>query len=251
MPRPCREPPPLRLYRAHHPQGSRIVSEPFGDPVFAELWALLESTLFVEQGSAELFNPYRYAATGLDRPDAPVIRKDNLRRYLAAYSKAPPLLLLAEAPGPWGCRFSGVPITSEAQLVDPGFPLSGCVSAADGVPHTEYSAGIFWRLLGPVFPRFFVWNAVPLHPHDAGDPLSIRTPRPSELRRFEDLTSRVVGTLAPRRVLAVGRKAEQVLSRIGVPASYVRHPSQGGANLFAEGVRRALDDLDTHDGQPV
>lgn len=206
-------------------------------------WELVERELFDVPSTDDLFNPYRDVHPDLDRPDAALIRRDNLAAYFASYEQRPDLFLLAEAPGPWGCRFSGVPVTSEAQLLDPSFPVGGRASGRQDEPHQEYSANIFWRLLRPWFPRFFVWNSVPLHPHRPGEPLSIRTPRTSELRRFEPLTAALIEAVAARRVLAVGRKAEATLARINVEATYVRHPSQGGAAEFAAGIREALADL--------
>src|SRR5690606_10917057 len=111
---------------------------------------------------------------------APAIRRDNLRSYLAAYESMPDILLVCEAPGPWGCRFSGVPITSESQLLDPAFPVHGRKSSTAAEPYSEYSANIHWRVLAPYFPRFLTWNTVPLHPHRE-DPLSIRTPTNREI----------------------------------------------------------------------
>ena len=68
---------------------------------------------------------------------------------------APPVFLLAEAPGPWGCRFSGVPLVSEAQLVDAAFPLNGEPRGRNETPYHEYGARIYWRVLQPFFPLFF------------------------------------------------------------------------------------------------
>jgi hypothetical protein len=151
--------------------------------------------------------------------------------------------LLAEAPGPWGCRFSGVPLVSEAQLVDPAFPIHGRpTSRADG-PHTEYSAGIYWRVLAAHFPHFFTWNSVPLHPFRPGAPLSIRTPTRREVKAYTGLLAGLLDVLAPALILAVGRNAEYALRHVGAPCTYVRHPSQGGARLFEAGVRDALHEL--------
>lgn len=191
-----------------------------------------------------LFNPYCDHDPRFDQPDAVALRRDNLRRYLASYEAPPPVFLLAEAPGPWGCRFSGVPLTSESQLVDPAFPLTGRPSSLAEEPYQEYSARIYWRALQPHFPRFFTWNTVPFHPFKPEKPLSIRTPRQGEVNAFADLLQAMLAVLAPSCILAIGRKAEGALARIGVEAQYVRHPSQGGAVLFAEGVKAVFADLD-------
>src|SRR5690606_27931819 len=111
------------------------------------------------------FNPYRDYDARFDLPEAPARRRQNLRNYLAAYEQRPPVFLLAEAPGPWGCRFSGVPLVSEAQLADAQFPLAGQPTSQQEMPHHEYSAKIYWRVLQPYFPHFFTWNTMPFHPH--------------------------------------------------------------------------------------
>jgi hypothetical protein len=196
--------------------------------------------VFGQPSSEDCFNPYHGINLEVDRPDAPRIRQENLRSYFEACSVEPPLFLLAEAPGPWGCRFSGVPITSEAQLLDDTFPIEGRQSSIKEDPYTEYSAGIFWRLLVDHFPNFVVWNAFPLHPHHVNKPFSIRAPRQSELLRFGSVASKLIEIFRPGRVLAVGRKAERTLERLGIDATYVRHPSQGGANAFRAGVEKAL-----------
>lgn len=209
----------------------------------AQAMRLLRSTLFDLSPQPDTFNPYAQINPEVDREDAVVIRRRNLEAYFQACSEQPLLFLLAEAPGPWGCRFSGVPITAEAQLLDPSFPLNGCQSSSRDEPYTEYSASIFWRLLQDEFPQFVVWNAFPLHPHRPGEPFTIRPPRRRELQQFEELTAGLIDIFNPGRVLAVGRKAERTLAEIDVDATYVRHPSQGGANLFREGVQQALSEL--------
>ncbi|NNE70522.1 MAG: uracil-DNA glycosylase [Rhodothermales bacterium] len=204
---------------------------------------MLEQSLFELDPLPDTFNPYTQRNPEVDRVDAVAIRRANLARYFEACDDRPLLFLLAEAPGPWGCRFSGVPITSEAQLLDPSFPIDGAQSSLREEAYSEYSANIFWGLLQDAFPKFVVWNAFPLHPYRPGKPFTIRPPRRTELRRFEELTARLIEVFAPRRVLSVGRKAERTLSEISVDATYVRHPSQGGATLFREGVQKALKEV--------
>jgi hypothetical protein len=93
------------------------------------------------------------------------------------------------------------------------------------------------------YPRFVVWNALPLHPHREGEPMSIRTPRASELRSFADVTRVLVECVKPEVVVAVGRKAEAQLGELGMACTYVRHPSQGGSRLFEEGMVGVFEQL--------
>ena len=205
-----------------------------------DVWDLFERLLFPVPSGDALFNPYRDRDDRFDLPGAVAVRQQNLRNYLAHYAGRPPLFLLAEALGPWGGRFSGVPLVSEAQLMDEAFPIDGRPTSLQEAPHREYSAGIYWRVLGPHFPRFFTWNSVPLHPHKPGRPLSIRTPTAREVAAFTGLLTELLALLQPRQIVAVGRKAEGALELAGHEGVYVRHPSQGGARLFEAGIRDVL-----------
>jgi hypothetical protein len=205
-----------------------------------DLVQLVENEVFPAQSTNRLFNLYADSDPDLDVPDGPSVRRANLVAYLDAAPQQPEILLLAEAPGPRGCRFSGVPFTSEAQLESNLFPFSGARSSLADSPWSEYSANIVWGLLAPHFHRILIWNTVPLHPHKPGMPMSIRTPSAAEVAQWGALVPQVVSLAKPGHVLTVGRIAERVCSRFEIPATYIRHPSQGGANLFREGVRKFL-----------
>lgn len=208
-----------------------------------ELNELIAKILFSQPSTSDLFNPYSSEDLEFDLPGAHIIRQQNLNRYLCDRTAKPDVFLLAEAPGPWGCRYSGVPITSEEQLLDPHFPISGKQSSRSLVPHKEYSASIYWGILKPFHSHILTWNTVPFHPHFALKPHSIRTPRMSEINQFLPLIKGMHEILAPKTVIAVGRKAEKALSLLEIEAVYVRHPSQGGATMFAKGVRTELAKL--------
>jgi hypothetical protein len=207
------------------------------------VWDLVRREVFSRAPTEGLFNPYRDRVDGFDLPAAVEIRQDNFHRYLSSYRAMPRLFLLAEAPGPWGCRFSGVPLVSEAQLVDPEFPLDGRPSSVNEAPYAEYTAGIYWRVLGPWFPHFFTWNSVPYHPYKPDRLLSIRNPGQREVLQFVEIARAMVDIMQPECVLAIGRKAEYALGRAGVPCTYIRHPSQGGARKFEEGIEEVVREL--------
>ena len=215
-------------------------------------WRVFETQIFEVEGSDRLVNPYR-AATDLDAPGGAATRRANLRAALDAVAAAAPggrpdVLVVAEAPGPWGCRFSGIPFTNERQLVDPAFPVDGTPSsrqfAQTGEPLKEYSGTIYWDAMLPHWGRFWTWNAVPFHPHRAGEPLTIRTPGVREVRAWHPVLRELVAVLQPEAVVAVGRKAEGALAAVGADPVYVRHPSQGGATRFREGMAALWDRLD-------
>lgn len=207
------------------------------------VWEIANEQMFTYPDREGLFNPYKDRLDTLDIPGADLVRRENFRQYLSAYTERPQLFLLAEAPGPWGCRFSGVPLVSESQLADPAFPIHGHPTSLEEKPHSEYTAKIYWRVLGDWFPRFFTWNTVPFHPYKPENILSIRNPRNSEVVAFLPLIESVLGAVEPDRILAIGRKAEYALQKIGRSCTYIRHPSQGGARKFEEGVLNVLEEM--------
>ena len=202
------------------------------------LWELFEVKLFPLPSSLELFNQYRDSDPALDLPGAAGIRKENLRGYLMGFGMRPKTALIGEAAGPHGARFSGVPFTSERQMDRGMLPFGGRKTSNHEPPYSENSGTIVWGALLPRFPEFFLWNALPLHPHKKGEPLSIRTPGARELRAFCPFLKETLDILGPRQVIALGRKAQYALDLIGVPCRYVRHPAQSGAARFRQGIGR-------------
>ena len=205
-----------------------------------ELWHLVDEKLSATPSKPDLFNFYTETDLAFDVSTAAARRRANLEAYFSCFEQVPRLFVLAEAPGPWGCRFSGIPVTSEAQLIDSKFPISGKPTSLEPTPLNEYTARIYWRVLGSVFPRFLTWNAVPLHPHRVGHPMSIRTPRTSEVRAFMPMLQEMLSLLRPQTILAMGRTAERALSWAGYSSVYVRHPSQGGSKIFESQITDLL-----------
>lgn len=202
------------------------------------LWPLLEAHLFSVPSTDRLFNPYFEADDPLGVPGAFALRRTNLAAYLNSFPDVPPVLAVAEAPGYRGCRFSGVPLTSERQLVEGAFGGGFATSLAG--PYGEQSATLAHRIHAAHPGRVLFWNAVPLHPHRAHQPLTNRTPTFAEVARWLPLLEGVVAALQPASLVAVGRIAERALTTCGRPSTYVRHPAQGGARAFAEGLRALL-----------
>lgn len=184
-----------------------------------------------------LFNVWATEVPGLDRPGAAAARRRNLVRYLSQRQR-PDLLLVGEAAGYRGCRFSGVAFTSERQmasgLLGPGWEMSSVTERGWAEP----SGTIVWKTLGADAHRVALWNVVPWHPHRPGVPLSNRTPRAQEVTDGLVWLERIVALLAPSQVVGVGRIASRAASLDGV-----RHPAHGGARLFRDQVRARLDSI--------
>lgn len=199
--------------------------------------------------ATHVFNPWATCDSEHDaNRDAPEIRARQLRAYLGERTTSAKWLLVAEAAGYQGAKFSGCAMTSERML------LGHC--AARGIhPHhviriepcrtsrkvlkplgyNEPTATVVWgTLLGAgVDARDWVnWNAFAFHPHRPDAPLTNRTPSRAE---FDTAAAHLEAFLAlfPRRnVIAVGRQSAARLTVLGVPHTAVRHPSMGGAAQF-------------------
>jgi hypothetical protein len=190
------------------------------------------------------FNQYRDTDPRLDRPDGAAVRWSNLHHYLEVFAGAQ-YVLVGEAAGYAGCRFSGIPFTCETQLVGPErlswtYGLEDCLArtSIQEALWVERSAVVVWGALGPRM-DCVLWNAFPWHPFGDEGPLSNRAPG-RDLDDGLEVLRCFLGLFPSARPLAVGRVAEQALARIGVSAPYIRHPSHGGKRKFTAGVA-ALD----------
>jgi len=208
----------------------------------------LRNDVFPVRPKPGLFNQYNDRNLRVDLPNADNIRRENLENYLKSFSKRPYVLVVGEAPGPWGARFSGVPFTTEKQLCEGKLPFTGKRSSKNGSPHPREkgqgrTAITFWKVMSPYHPKFFAWDCVPFHPHRSDDILSIRKPKRTEIREYSGLLSTIHELIKPKRIVAVGRTAEWALDSIGIESVYVRHPSRSGAKRFEDGIRKILSGL--------
>jgi len=170
----------------------------------------VKPTLIERLARAEIGATFNFYRDGAGAPT----RRERLRAYLDARRDAP-LLLVGEAAGYRGARVSGIPFTSERQLM--------------GTGPTEASATIVHRVLEELGleESVLLWNLVPTHP---GTESSNRAPRRDEIAAGIPFARELA---RGRRVIAVGRLAEAALE-----APYVRHPSHGGAAEFRAGLLR-------------
>lgn len=214
--------------------------------------------LTARRSGEDIFNQYRDVNAALDKPDGAALRRHNLRLYLNRFAGAR-YVLVGEAAGYAGCRFSGIPFTSEVQLVGSAGDETGpgCLGwAADGdfvrssqaaTPWTERSATIVWQGLGGRT-DCLLWNAFPWHPFDLSGPLSNRPPGRDVADGLEVLSC-LLGLFPAAQPCAVGRVAQRALAavpatpqqrggaRTCVAVPYIRHPSRGGKRQFLAGVR--------------
>jgi hypothetical protein len=187
--------------------------------------------------TADLFNQLRDEDPTLDARGAAAIRRANALTYLRDRHR-PSALLVGEAIGYQGGRFSGIAFTSERQLLAWGAPFRGSSTKPGG--WAEPSATIIHGVLADLDleRRCVLWNTVPFHPHPRGRPLANRAPRRGEVELGLPFLDRLLTTLAPERVIAIGRVAERALGDRA--EARVRHPAQGGATACREGLRALL-----------
>lgn len=186
----------------------------------------------------------------LDRAGGSRQRRRNLEAYLERVGR-PRLILLGEALGFRGGRFSGIAFTSERQLAGPaGRRLAWATdppfrpTSRNPALWLEPSGSIVWEALGGEPAGVLLWNTFPWHPSRPGNPLSNRLPERTLVRGNLHVLERLLVETSGARIVAVGRTAQGALAAVGLEAPAVRHPAHGGAVRFREQVRGHLSALD-------
>ncbi len=179
---------------------------------------------------------------------ANAIRRRNLRLYLAEMEAiGPRMLLIGEAVSYRGGRLTGIAFVSESVMLGGVATASGRILGADrgyrkatSGPKlsTEASATMVWGTIRDVHPLPLLWNAFPFHPFGPDREESNRAPTAAELLIGERFIDRLLSLFAFEQIVAIGNSASLSLQRMGIAHTKVRHPSQGGKNLFVEGMAR-------------
>ena len=173
------------------------------------------------------------------------ITKNNLRLYLKKmYELKPEYLIVGEAPGYKGCRWSGVPFTSERNLkennffgLDNGFKIRNPEN-----PESESSATIVWDCLDKMRVKPLIWNAFPFHPYKKGETNSNRSPTSKELKMGKFILEELIKifNIEQTHIIPVGKNAEKNLKEYKI-LTCLRHPSHGGKYEFAKGMERIFN----------
>jgi len=176
------------------------------------------------------------------------VRRRNLRLYLGEMEAIEPrLLLIGEAVSYRGGRLTGIAFVSESVMLGGMETRSGPIlGAARGYRKatpgpklsTEASATMVWETIRAIEPLPLLWNAFPFHPFHAETFDSNRAPTANELLIGSRFIERLVELFSFERIVAIGNHASSSLERLGIEHTKVRHPSQGGKNLFVEGMAR-------------
>lgn len=190
-----------------------------------------------------LFNPW-VGHCPYDTPlNGPSQRLERLAQHLDCDAQ---LILVGEAPGYQGCRYSGVAFTSERLLLAGEIPRipapSGRLTARKN-PFSEPSATIVWRKLKElgIDETTILWNALQMHPFKPNESWSNRTPTPAELAHGRAGMEMLREAFPKAKVVAIGKKAEALLTEAGIDVvAAIRHPANGGATKFASGLAEVM-----------
>lgn len=191
-------------------------------------------------GGPALFNPYRDTCEhDLPHNDA-AAKRARLAAHLDCDAR---FILVGEAPGYQGCRYSGVAFTSERLLIEGVIPRIEPLAhrlTSRRLSFSEPSARIVWKALHRlgIADRTILWNALQLHPVGVKGPWSNRTPSRDELKLGLKALLRLKEAFPRATIVAVGDKAQQSLAQLGLSVAHVRHPANGGATRFADGLSR-------------
>jgi hypothetical protein len=200
-----------------------------------------------------VFNPWWQVDAANDiGPQAPAIRREQLRTYLSERIGKARLALIGEALGYRGGHFTGIAMTSERILlganpdVTPSDVFSTIkprrTSKLEKAPHgfSEPTASIVWSTLLRLGIRghgFVLWNVFPWHSFAARlNMLSNRMPTSAEVTASAPVLKAFLSLFAGVRVVAVGRLAASQLPS----AACVRHPASGGSALFRRQIASLL-----------
>jgi uracil-DNA glycosylase len=211
--------------------------------------------LLKKSPSGAVFNPWWEVDEQNDvDPNAPAIRRNQLRAYLRKRLRTAQLAVIGEAVGYRGGHFSGIPMTSERLLLGRSKTVrlrsndffsdinprrtSESEKCPDGF--SEPTATIVWGTLlrhGLKPDQFVLWNAFPWHSFDPRHGmLSNRMPNKSEQVAGLPVLNAFLELFQCEQVVALGKIAAAQLEKLSVHAHCVRHPASGGAKRFRQQI---------------
>jgi uracil-DNA glycosylase len=215
--------------------------------------------LLKESPSGDVFNPWWEVDKENDiGPNAPGIRRRQLRVYLRKRLKIARLAVIGEALGYRGGHFSGIPMTSERILlgekkddgIEPAQVFSNITPRRTSKPQkcregfSEPTATIVWSTLlklGLSPDQFVLWNAFPWHSFDPRlGILSNRTPTKSERSAGLPLLKLFLDLFPCDEIVALGNVAASQLKELNADMHRIRHPASGGAKLFRQQIAEVV-----------
>mgnify|MGYP005905527459 FL=1 len=200
------------------------------------------------------FNPWKDTDLRYEVENAPSIRKEQLHDYLSRRVGKAKLLLIAEACGYQGGHFTGIAMTCERMILNEHPAVNSLMILGKEGKRTskkdspmiakptqkekgfnEPTDSVVWKACldaGLSADEFILWNIYPFHPHKKDDLLSNRTPTDDELAIGLSYTKELLSLTGSLPLLAIGKKSENTLLDTGFSVKGLRHPANGGANIF-------------------
>lgn len=208
------------------------------------------------------FNPWNDFDPSYEVENSIEIRRKHLTSYLEKRVGKAKYLFIAEACGYQGGHFSGIAMTCERMILNyhpsvtsemilgyqgrrtskPESPLI-TKSTQKEKGFNEPTDSVVWKAaleqgLSP--DEFLLWNIFPFHPYKEGNLLSNRTPTDEELAIGLSYTKELLEIVGNLPILAIGKKSETTLQEAGLSAFGLRHPANGGANIFRNQLHEFL-----------
>lgn len=217
-------------------------------PSTAKLLRLLQ-----DSPAGDVFNPWRDHDPDHDAtPLAPKWRRENLQAYLDSRLDRVRWVLIAEAVGFRGGKFSGVAMTCERLLPHSDLPHKRTSNADIPLSRADQQQGVLEptativarTLAGAkIDPHdVILWNTFAWHPHKPGDRLTNRTPTRAEVSHGLPVLREMLAFIGQARVVAIGKTCQRAMhDTLGLDVPCVRHPANGGATAFATGVRQIVN----------
>lgn len=214
--------------------------------------------------NCNIANPYNCFVENIDQTaEACCQRNLQLSAYLKQRLESAQFILVAEAPGFQGARFTGIAMTSERLLSNAqGFVTERDILGQEGLfsrtshanacrnqaerqlGFTEPTASIVWRAIMEAHraDEVVLWNTFPFHPYRGDDPLTNRKPTLEEINYHAGILADLRGLFrANCRVVAIGNVARDHLNHLNVDATHIRHPANGGAPDFRRDIEQLFD----------
>lgn len=193
------------------------------------------------------FNPYFDRCPVYDADEAPELRRYYLAEMLErAASTELDAIWVGRDLGYRGGRRTGLALTDDVHFshhlgrweLEPKRPTYG-------EPVAERTAAAIWDILQRVNSPVFLWNVFPLHPFEEGSPFSNRAHNARERKAGADILVKIVDYIKPRRIIAIGNDAFNVLSAAfsNDQVCKVRHPSYGGQSEFLATMKNLYEGL--------
>lgn len=216
----------------------------------------------------QVFNPWhdydeRYDASRRGSS----VRRQQLQAYLEERLHKAKLIMIAEAVGYQGGRFTGIAMTCERMLlghhdtVTSDMVFTGVLpkrtSRADSTYITkrtqrelgfnEPTDSVVWNAMleANIDPyEVVLWNIFPFHPFKGDDGLTNRTPTQDELDQGWTYTKQLLSLFPDAHILGIGQKSSLTLQAYGIDVqATLRHPANGGAGLYKQQFREFVNSI--------